>query len=87
MRTWMITLIGLGGAVILDIGVVRPVLSPTGPVLVAAAIAIYAGLVSTLTTAFFLIALRRIRFRLARTAPTRDQWIVLFAESGLVHPT
>ena len=65
MRTWMVTLIGLGGALTLDVGFVRPVLSPSGPVLVAAGTVIYAGLVSTLTTAFFVIALRRLRLRLA----------------------
>jgi hypothetical protein len=79
----MIVLAGLGGALILDLGIVRPVLSPSDLALAATGIALYAGLVLMLTTAFFVIGLRRIRFGLSRNALTRDRWIALFAETGL----
>jgi hypothetical protein len=79
----MIVLAAAGGALLLDVGVIWPMLSPSGPALAAAGFAFYAGLTLMLTTAFFVIGLHRIRFGLSRTALTRDRWIALFAEMGL----
>src|SRR5204862_3443577 len=66
----------------IDIVVVWPMLSSVA-VLALAATTLYGALVLLLTSAVFVVGLYRMRKRLRQTPQTRDQWVALFAGTGL----
>ena len=82
MRPWTIALSGAGCALLIDIVVVWPMLSSVA-VLALAATTLYGALVLLLTSAVFVVGLYRMRKRLRQTPQTRDQWVALFAGTGL----
>src|SRR5437762_1075587 len=83
MRLWVIALGGAVCAVLIDLVVVWPVLSSSVAALALAATSVYAAFVLLLTSAVFVVGLHRVRKRLRQTPQNHDQWVALFAGTGL----
>src|SRR5438874_5256892 len=81
MRPWKIALTAAACALLIDVLVVR--LVGSSPLTVLLGIVFFALLVLLITTSLFVIGLRKIRWRLTEPPRTREQWVAIFAGTGL----
>ena len=74
MRPWMIAVAGAAGASLLDLLLVRPLVSSSLSILGLAGLSLYAMLAMVLSAGAFVAGLRRVRLRLLEAPYTPDRW-------------
>src|SRR5436190_2190645 len=82
MRPWMIAVAGAVGAFLLDLLLVRPLVSSSLTTFGLAGLSLYAMVVLVLSVSAFVAGLRRVRLRLLDAPPAPDQWVGAFKGTG-----
>jgi hypothetical protein len=82
MRAWMTGLVGLAAALVIDL-IIWPVLPNSFARFAIAGLSLYAIFVLLISTAVFLVRLRRLRVRLAKLPRTPEELQNAFSGTGL----